>query len=367
MTTLNGIQLSEGFYFEAVRPLLEQYFPRLPHAAALLGNGSEVLGFDDATSTDHHWGPRVQLFVAPEDYAAAAAPLHAMLAERLPRQFGGFPTNFSEPDPHDHGVQRLQEVEEGPVNHRVEVLTPAAFVLQQLNFDLAQPLRPVDWLTFPEQKLLTITGGAVFHDAVGLIDIRRLFAYYPEDVWFYLLAAGWARVGQEEHLMGRAGQVGDELGSALIGSRLVRDIMRLCFLMERAYAPYPKWFGTAFRRLRSGRELYSVLQLALAATTWQDREAQLSIAYEYVARMHNSLGVTPPLPEQTRVFFGRPFQVIALHGFAEALCERIQDPEVKALAGEPLIGSIDLISDNVDLVANGRFRFALRKLYEIEA
>ena len=35
--------------------------------------------------------------------------------------------------------------------------------------------------------------------------------------------------------------------------------------------------------------------------------------------------------------------------------------------GETLIGSIDLISDNVDLVANGRFRFALRKLYEIEA
>ena len=367
MTTLNGIQLSEGFYCEAVRPLLEQYFPGLPHAAALLGNGSEVLGFDDATSTDHHWGPRVQLFLRPGEYASAAAPLRALLAERLPRRFGGFPTNFSEPDPQDHGVQHLQEVEEGPINHRVEVLTTAEFVLQQLSFDLAQPLRPIDWLTFPEQKLLTITAGAVFHDAVGLIDIRRLFAYYPEDVWLYLLAAGWARVGQEEHLMGRAGQVGDELGSALIGSRLVRDIMRLCFLMERTYAPYPKWFGTAFRRLCSGRELYPVLQQALAATTWQDREAQLSIAYEYVARMHNSLGVTPPLPEQTRAFFGRPFQVIALHGYAEALCERIQDPEVKVLAGETLIGSIDLISDNVDLVANGRFRFALRKLYEIEA
>jgi hypothetical protein len=35
--------------------------------------------------------------------------------------------------------------------------------------------------------------------------------------------------------MGRAGYVGDELGAALIGSRLVRDMMRLCFLMERQY------------------------------------------------------------------------------------------------------------------------------------
>lgn len=365
MTTLNGIQLSEGFYFEAVRPLLEQYFSGLPHAAALLGNGSEVLGYDDGTSTDHHWGPRVQLFLRPEDYATAAGPLHALLAERLPKRFGGYPTNFSEPDPHDHGVQRLQEVGDGPVNHRVEVLTPAAFVLQQLNYNLAQPLQPLDWLTFSEQKLLSITAGAVFHDGVGLVDIRSRFAYYPEDVWLYLLAAGWARIGQEEHLMGRAGQVGDELGSALIGARLVRDIMRLCFLMERTYAPYPKWFGTAFRRLRSGPELYPVLQHALAALSWQDREAQLRVAYEYVAQMHNALQITQPLPEQARMFFGRPFQVIALHGFAEALCERIQDPEVKALAGETLIGSIDLISDNVDLVANGRFRFALRKLYEI--
>lgn len=367
MTTLNGIQLSEGFYYEAVRPLLDRYFPGLAHAAALVGNGSEVLGYDDGTSTDHHWGPRVQLFVRPEEYDSVAAPLHALLAERLPRRFGGYSTNFSNPDPLDHGVQHLEEVEDGPVNHRVDVLTAAGFVLQQLNFDPVQPLQPLDWLTFPEQKLLTITAGAVFYDVVGLIDMRRRFAYYPDDVWLYLLAAGWARVGQEEHLMGRAGQVGDELGSALIGSRLVRDIMRLCFMMERTYAPYPKWFGTAFRRLRSGRELYPVLQQALAAASWQDREAQLCVAYEYAARMHNALQVTPLLPEQTRDFFGRPFQVVALHGFAEALCERIQDPEVKALAGETLIGSLDLISDNVDLVANGRFRFALRKLYEIEA
>jgi hypothetical protein len=47
--------------------------------------------------------------------------------------------------------------------------------------------------------------------------------------------------------MPRAGFVGDELGSALIGSRLVRDIMNLCFLLEKQYAPYPKWFGTAFQ------------------------------------------------------------------------------------------------------------------------
>jgi hypothetical protein len=38
---------------------------RSPHAAALLDSGSEVLGFDDAMSTDHHWGPRVLLLLEP--------------------------------------------------------------------------------------------------------------------------------------------------------------------------------------------------------------------------------------------------------------------------------------------------------------
>jgi hypothetical protein len=37
--------------------------------------------------------------------------------------------------------------------------------------------------------------------------------------------------------MPRAGLAGDELGSAVIAARLVRDCMSLCFLMEWQCAP----------------------------------------------------------------------------------------------------------------------------------
>jgi uncharacterized protein DUF4037 len=103
----------------------------------------------------------------------------------------------------------------------------------QLGYDLAQSLEAADWLTFPSHVLGELTAGEVYQDKVGeLTAMRRQFAWYPHGLWLYLLAAGWQRIGQEEHLMPRAGRIGDELGSALIGARLVRDIMNLCFLLD---------------------------------------------------------------------------------------------------------------------------------------
>ena len=39
-------------------------------------------------------------------------------------------------------------------------------------------------------------------------------------------------------------EFGDELGSQVVAARLVREIMKLAFLMEKKYAPYSKWLGT---------------------------------------------------------------------------------------------------------------------------
>jgi hypothetical protein len=61
-----------------------------------------------------------------------------------------------------------------------------------------------DWLTFSDQRLPMITAGAVYHDEVGLQDVRDRFTYYPHDVWLYLLVAGWWRVHPEVNLVGRA-------------------------------------------------------------------------------------------------------------------------------------------------------------------
>ena len=79
-----GHQLSEIFYLHHVAPIIEEHFPGLPHSAALLGDGSEVLGYDDHLSTDHNWGPRVVIFLSAEDHAEKAGPLYDILGQELP-------------------------------------------------------------------------------------------------------------------------------------------------------------------------------------------------------------------------------------------------------------------------------------------
>ena len=162
--------------------------------------------------------------------------------------------------------------------------------------------------------------------------------------------------------MWRAGYVGDEIGSTIIASRLARDVMRLCFLMERQYAPYPKWFGTAFMRLGAGPDLAPILQRALRAEGYQGRGEALAAAYEYIAAKHNALGITEPIAATRSLFWSRPFQVIWGGRFAEAIAGQISDPAVRSIAKRGLIGGIDQFGDSTDLL-HSEWRQAVRGLY----
>ena len=359
-----GLILAERFFREAVEPILAAHYPDLRYSAALIGRGSEVLGFDTEMSIDHHWGPRVMLFLRPEEIESRREPIRRALSEELPTTFMGYSTNFSAPNPDDKGVQLMQPVESGPVNHRVQTLTINGFFEHDFGFDVSKDIEPADWLVLPHQELRGMTTGRVFRDDLGLEQFRARFAWYPHDVWLYILASGWARIGQDEHLMGRAGYAGDEVGSAVIGARLAREVMRLAFLMEKQYPPYAKWFGTAFSRLKSAAELGPLLEAALHASSWKTREASLSRAYEILVELHNSLGITEVLPARAIPFWRRPFRIIRGEKIAEAIVKHVKDPKVVLLTKRNLIGNIDMISDSTDFVDDPSRRAGLRALYK---
>jgi hypothetical protein len=245
----------------------------------------------------------------------------------------------------------------------VRTTTVRAFARRQLGWDPADPLSVADWLSFPSQQLLSVTAGPVHHDGVGeLTRLRERLAWYPTDLWRYLLAAGWSRLGEEEHLMGRAGHAGDELGSAVIGGRLTGDLMALGFLLERRYAPYPKWFGTAFGRLDLAPALTPVLAELVAARTWPERQDAYAAAAGMLVRRQNALDLCAPVDPRPRLFHTRPFWVIDGARVASVLVAAIGDPAVRRLTRRRLIGSVDQWSDSTDL-KDAQFRAEIRRFY----
>jgi hypothetical protein len=334
-----GLLLAGEFYAEVVRPLLGQEFPGLRYAAALLGPGSEVLGFDTERSTDHDWGPRLQVFLGADDAERHAAHITEMLAERLPSAFRGCPVAF-----------RVPRDEGGGARHRVRITELGASLTGHLGFDPRHGVTLQDWLVTPYQRFAEVTAGAVFHDAPGeLTRVRAALRWYPHDVWLYLLSCQWRRIWQEEAFPGRCAEAGDDLGSAIVTARQARDLMCLWLLMHRRYPPYSKWLGSAFAQVPDAAGLGASLAAALSATGWPDRERHLGRAYVTVAEAHNRLGLTEPLDTSTRLFFGRPYRVLGAMRFAAALARAITDPVIRQL---PPIGAADQFIDNTDALGD---------------
>ena len=335
---MKGLELWRRFYFEAVRPILDHSFPDLDHAAARIHFGSEVLGFDDEMSRDHYWGPRIQLFLRD---LSRAGELNECLARELPTDFAGFPTHFGRTE--EAGMVGMKPVTSGPVDHRAETLVLRDYVRMWLGLDPLEGFTTVDWLVTPSQKFLEWTAGEMFYDSIGeLTRLRELLAWYPEDVWLFVMAGHWAQIGELEHLHGRAGLREDEIGSRLLAAALVREVMRLGFLQEHRYPPYPKWLGTAYAAL--ARPETRVLATALRESDWHAREVALVEAFELLARRHNELGVTEEVDPAGRQFWDRPIRIIGGDRFYKALRAAITDPELKAI-DEP-VGSIDSVADN---------------------
>lgn len=332
-----GLELSRAFYDEVVGPLVTGALADMGvagYSAGLLGWGSDVQGFDTERSTDHAWGPRLQVFLAGEDSHKYSVTLSALLDNGLPVEFRGYPVRFAFP----HGTAP---------RHWVDVYDARGHFTGKLAADPTGGLSVSEWLMVPAQVLRELTGGQVFHDGTGLLkQYRATLAWYPDEVWRYVLACQWMRLSQEEAFVGRSGEVGDELGSAVVAARQVRDLMRLCLLMARVYPPYSKWLGTAFAALPSAAALTPLFADALAARDWKERERHLSAAYELVAGLHNELALTPALDPRVRDYFGRPFRVIGADRFADALIATIGDPVLRRL---PPVGAIDQYIDSTDL------------------
>ena len=158
-----GVELCRDFYRHAVAPLLAEAYPSLPYAAARIGPGSDVLGYDSARSVDHDWGPRLELLLAPEDRSRYGAALHQLLSDQLPRHFDSWSTHFL---PAEGPVRSMAEAD-GPLAHRVHISDLPTWCAEHLGVAPTAELTTLDWLATPGQRLAEATGGEVYHDDTG--------------------------------------------------------------------------------------------------------------------------------------------------------------------------------------------------------
>jgi hypothetical protein len=315
--------LSQEFFHEVVEPLAETRLGRGVYAAALLGGGSEVLGLDSDVSSDHDWGPRVILFVEPELSAEAAS-----ISADLPDSFGGVSRHFGAP------------AGGAPWVHPFEVSDVRAYFTEWVGFSTASEATLVQWLARPAMSFLAVTAGTVFHDGPGDLTIaRRAASFYPDDVWRWLVACQWRRIGEEESFIDRAASAGDMLGARIVLGRVARDAIRLAFLLERRYAPYSKWLGAAFATLPLASDLGPML--ASAMSTLDDTGSRhLGEALEVLGAETNQRLGTRVEPAR-RPYYGRAMFVAPASDFVEAILSTVGDELIRSIPTD--VGNVDML------------------------
>lgn len=357
---IKGLELSQMFFEEAVKTLISNKFTNVRFDAALIGTGSEILGLDDIVSSDHHWGPRIQIFLSDTDLITYKDELNLVFAENLPYSVRGYSTNWSEPDPTDGNNQFLKAINTGPVNHRIEITSVNNYLSDNLAISSLR-LTDIDWLLVPEQKLLEFTSGKVFHSGLGeLENARNHLSYYPENVWIFKLISEWDHIAEEVAFVGRTGSIGDDLGSRIEATRLVRHIIRLLFILNKRFIPYAKWLTASFKQLDGALELSSLLKQILNSDNWREREDLLCQAYLYLLKRQNELCITPMIHLTPQSYHSRDQIVVDISIIIEELKNLLKSPlsEIKY----PL-GSVDHFIEDTHILCDPHFAKNLHLLY----
>lgn len=356
---IKGADLCRSFFSEVVRPVLDEHFPKLSYSAGLLGYGSDVLGYDDPVSTDHMWGPRFYLFLKKEDLVLKPQLLD-VFSSTFPYTYRGYSVHFSPPDPNDGGVRHAIPIDSGKVNPLVFIYSFEEYLDFYLGTHELDHLSDSEWLAFSEHRLLALSRAEWYADKLELAKRLEPIRYYPETVWLFLIASNWSLLAEEQAFVRRCADTGDDTGSILVCARMAERLMRLAFLYCKQYAPYSKWFGTAFSRLPINEELKTSIHRAVSASEISEREDQLVRAQQLLAQLHNSIGITEPVSDQIVSYFGRKIKVIYADRIASAVRKKLCGT---SLEHAPLIGSLSEVANFTTLYENVSLRPRVQALY----
>lgn len=322
---IKGLELNKGFYIDIVKPLLYKKYPNLLYSAALLGYGSDVLGFDTEISMDHNWGPRLQLFIDDKDLIGE---LTNYFGYELPLFYNNFSVNFTKPG-YD-GTIRMESASKRPINHLIEITTFEDYLKNRYSMNKTNNFGNKEWLVFIDQSLLEITSGLVFHDGLNRINnTREELKFYPLDIWKLRMAVLWNYIWNKEAFIGRSIDLNDYIGLKINTMRIINYLIKILFYLEKRYIPYSKWFGNSFKQLNIYNAINETIIDLLKENVPERIEGMLCVLYEKVIERHNEDKELPYLRNKTKNFFNRPYRVIFAENIVGELINSIENEEIK--------------------------------------
>ena len=285
------IEVSRQFFSDIVKPILQEYFPVETGRTAfgLFGYGSEALGLDDAYSRDHHWGVRIDALMPQAIYDNSHQAMLETLAARLPETYQG----HSLQEGHLAGAGLSPEPLEGFLQRTIGLDRP--------------PQTDLEWLNIPEEDIIHVVNGEVWHDPLGRFTaIRDRFSnHYPEPVRLRRIAH-WCRYfsGMGTYALRRALLRNNLYYANITFSRALRWGVQLAFLLDKVYCPYDKWTMVYFDRLpRLATPLRPIVTEAVELSTSWERKLQLldqmsdvlneALVADGIIRPHPKFGVSP--------------------------------------------------------------------------
>lgn len=283
-----GLEISRDYIGEIILPGLRAELgddaDRL--AVAVIGTGSDVQGWDDEISRDHHWGPRATIFHRRDDEEGLKPRVTRFLNHALADTYRDY-----------HVVIGLEDLI-GVCSSSIEDFF--AFFLGTA----ALPATDLDWLQLCEADLLHVTGGEVVFDGPGDLTHRRdVLRYYPDNLWKKRLADWCCYVTGRDapYNVYRVVKRADPITRAHYVSQCLRRQMELCFTLNRQYAPYPKWLNRQFRHLPRFADSMAPIMDAVISEPDGRRQVLDLIEINYlIAGALAELGLTRP--PQRRAF-----------------------------------------------------------------
>ncbi|WP_064581294.1 DUF4037 domain-containing protein [Streptobacillus moniliformis] len=199
---------------------------------ALIGEGSEVIGYDDEYSKDHDYTFMPIIFLNDEDYEKYHKELEDILLS-LPQEFLG-----------------IKHVNNNVVNERRGVKKIGDYLYRFIGKENAN-LTIEDYRKIPEHALFSLTSGEIFFAGnEELSSILSTLKYYPDVIRENKIATVCTRIaqsGQYNYL--RLMKREDKIAASIAKNIFIENVIHLIYLLNFKYMPFYKWSARGLKDL----------------------------------------------------------------------------------------------------------------------